>query len=235
MKIGCEPAPAGIWARPSSRELLRRQVASRRSWQSRAPQTLYRDRLRYDPGTTDRPESLSRAYAGVDRLPIHHHRRSRTRKTRRAGRRRYRRRRGMRGRAHRPDVGRWARGGRRSRARRRLLLAGRAASDRHGAGLDHPAQMNFLRRGFSFSWRRRRWARAFLAGWPRTGRPFVARDDVAAAAAGILNRRGPCRHDLQRHRPRAAFPARRRGGVIADIAGRPVAFRVITRSSCAPD
>jgi len=78
-----------------------------------------------------------------------------------------------------------ARGRRRNRRAARSYWRGEHASCRHGAGLDHFGRMNFLCRSFPATG-------AGVAEPGRDGRArrepgcFRARDDVAAAAAGIL-------------------------------------------------
>jgi NAD(P)H dehydrogenase (quinone) len=66
-----------------------------------------------------------------------------------------------------------------------------------------------------------------LAGLAENRAAFVARDDVAAAAAGILIGDGHAGAIYNATGPERLFGAER-AGVIAEITGRPLAFRVIT-------
>src|SRR5260370_40392254 len=67
-----------------------------------------------------------------------------------------------------------------------------------------------------------------LTGLAENRAAFVARDDVAAAAAGILIGDGHAGAIYNATRPERLSGAER-AGVIADIARRPLAFRVITQ------
>jgi NAD(P)H dehydrogenase (quinone) len=66
-----------------------------------------------------------------------------------------------------------------------------------------------------------------LTGLAENRAAFVARDDVAAAAAGILTGDGHAGAIYNATGPERLSGAER-AGVIAEIAGRPIAFRVIT-------
>lgn len=70
-------------------------------------------------------------------------------------------------------------------------------------------------------------AQGVLAGLAENRAAFVARDDVAAAAAGILIGEGHVGAIYSATGPERLSGAER-AAVIADVAGRPVAFRVIT-------
>ena len=70
-------------------------------------------------------------------------------------------------------------------------------------------------------------AQGVLAGLAENRAAFVARGDVAAAAAGILTGHGHAGAIYNATGPELLSGAQR-AGLIAEIAGRPVAFRVIT-------
>jgi NAD(P)H dehydrogenase (quinone) len=66
-----------------------------------------------------------------------------------------------------------------------------------------------------------------LAGLAENRAAFVARDDVAAAAAGILIGAGHAGAIYNATGPERLSGAER-AGLIADITGRPLAFRIVT-------
>ncbi len=136
-------------------------VAASQRARGRGHHAYARNRLWTGSGTIRGLQPTRKPCGGLcgPRSSAHHHdRRSGTRKARSAERRRHRRGREGGRQAHRLHVGRGhAAGG--GAGARRLLLAGRTASHRHGAGLDHPAHETSMPK-LSCSWRRRRWARA---------------------------------------------------------------------------
>jgi len=66
-----------------------------------------------------------------------------------------------------------------------------------------------------------------MAGFAENRVAFVSRGDVAAAAAGILLGDGHAGATYTATGP-ARFSGAERAGLIAEVAGRPLAFRIVT-------